>query len=101
MRVRETFFAVKLALVCPGAANAHVSEQGFVLLLPTEAYTAAGVAVVALTVLSLFVLPDRFVSRMFAHKPLAERPMTRALSLVAIVSASPTLNTLGSPEACF
>ena len=86
MRVRETSFAVKLALVCPGTAKAHVAEGGFVLLLPTEAYTTAGVAVVALTVVSLFLLPDRFVSRLFSYRPLTERPMKTARDVASLLS---------------
>ena len=60
-------------LICwmPGLAFAHVSEQGFVLLLPTEAYTAAGVAAVALTVLALFVLPASAVKTAFAARQMA------------------------------
>ncbi|MFC6759776.1 hypothetical protein ACFQFQ_10150 [Sulfitobacter porphyrae] len=57
MRLREIVIGVKLGALLPAAAQAHVSEQGFVLLLPTEVYTAAGVAAVTLTVLALFALP--------------------------------------------
>ena len=53
MRVRDIIFAVKFGVALPGVANAHVSEQGFVLLLPTGAWSAAGLAVVVLTVLAL------------------------------------------------
>ena len=53
----------------PGQALAHASEQGFVLLLPTDIYTAAGVATVALTVLLLALLPARATEMLF--RPLA------------------------------
>lgn len=66
MRVRDLFFFVKLMSVWPVAARAHVSEQGFVLLLPTDAYTAAGVAVVMLTVVALFVIPQGLVQPAFS-----------------------------------
>ncbi|MGI9506316.1 MAG: hypothetical protein ACR2RE_25015, partial [Geminicoccaceae bacterium] len=56
---------VKLALFWTAGAWAHVSEQGFVLLLPTEVYSTAGVAVVALTVLALFAIPGGAVQRLF------------------------------------
>ncbi len=46
-------------------AAAHVSEQGFVLLLPTDVYIAAGVACVALTVLAVVLLPARAIERLF------------------------------------
>lgn len=52
--------AVALATAAaPRAARAHVSESGFVLLLPTEVYTAAGAATVALTVVALALTPSR------------------------------------------
>ena len=86
MRVRESLLAVKLATIWPGMAKAHVSEQGFVLLLPTQAYTTAGVLVVVLTVVSLFVMPETFVSRRFAFKPLAERPFIRARHVTSLLS---------------
>lgn len=50
-------------------ARAHASEGGFVLLLPTDAYIAAGVASVILTVLLLIVVPDRLSAALF-------RPLT-------------------------
>lgn len=53
-----------------GLALAHASDQGLVLLLPTEIYTRAGAAAVALTVVLLAVLPDRTASAMFAALPL-------------------------------
>ena len=68
MRVRDIIFAVKIIALTPGVAAAHVAEQGFVLLLPTGAWSAAGVAVVVLTVLALIFLPERFIRRMFAPR---------------------------------
>ncbi len=53
-------------LLWTGPALAHVSsEQAFVLLLPTDIYLAAGVAAVALTVVLLGVLPDRWTLGLF------------------------------------
>lgn len=60
-----------MAICLPGQVHAHVAEQGFVLLLPTGAYSAAGVAVVGLTVLALIVLPDRWVRRWAAIRQVA------------------------------
>ncbi len=45
------------ALAAATTAHAHVSEGGLVMLLPTAHYAAAGLAVVALTVLALIALP--------------------------------------------
>ncbi|MBW4707511.1 hypothetical protein KX928_06910 [Roseobacter sp. YSTF-M11] len=64
--MRSFLFCVKLALCGPTVAGAHVSEQGFVLLLPTDVYMMAGVSVVALTVLALFAVPGRVVCRLFS-----------------------------------
>lgn len=62
-----------LALAWPGLANAHASEQGFVLLLPTDFYTGAGVAVVIITVLALAVLPARGIEALFRPMRLTRR----------------------------
>lgn len=62
-----------IGLLAPQNALAHASDQSFVLLLPTGAYTAAGVAAVVLTVVALFLVPDRLVRSLFAFRPLAPR----------------------------
>lgn len=51
--------------VAAGPVHAHASDQGLVLLLPTDIYIAAGSLAVALTVLLLTVLPDDSVTRLF------------------------------------
>ncbi len=86
MRLREIVIGVKLGALLPAAAQAHVSEQGFVLLLPTEVYTAAGVAAVTLTVLALFALPGGAVRGLFAHRPLAPRRFEHAQQICSRVS---------------
>lgn len=48
-----------------GAVWAHAGEQGFVLLLPTDIYVAAGGVTVALTVALLAVLPGEFAETLF------------------------------------
>ncbi len=58
----------------PEVAVAHASQQGLVLLLPTDAYLAAGTAVVALTVLLSFVLPARALERVFATRTVVRVP---------------------------
>lgn len=47
---------------------AHASEQGFVLLLPTDVYIAAGGATVALTVVLLAILPARLAETLFRSR---------------------------------
>lgn len=87
MRVRDIIFAVKLGALAPGAALAHVSEQGFVLLLPTGAWSAAGVAVVVLTVLALAFTPERTARAMFRPR------FFRAPDVRAIQTATSLLST--------
>ena len=58
--MRGTVAALTLTLWA-GQAQAHASHQGFVLLLPTDIYIAAGVACVAMTVLLLVVLPENML----------------------------------------
>jgi len=48
-----------------GSAQAHTSEGGFVLLLPTDLYIASGVFAVALTVALLAFLPSHAVKQVF------------------------------------
>ncbi|UUX49313.1 hypothetical protein NUH88_18165 [Nisaea acidiphila] len=79
MTVRKSVFAVKLAVLClallwPVQASAHVSEQGFVLLLPTGIYTASGVAVVALTVVLLFAVPTGPMRALFLARGFTVQP---------------------------
>lgn len=89
MRMRDARASIKLAVALaplPGVAAAHVSEQGFVLLLPTDLYISGGVASVALTVLLLAVLPGAAAERLM--RPLRlfrlpRPPLRHATSLAA------------------
>lgn len=67
---RRSLLLAAFALA-PDAALAHAAEQGFVLLLPTGVYTAAGAAVVALTVALMIALPERAAHRLFAPRRFA------------------------------
>lgn len=69
-RVRGPLTACALWVAMAGRAQAHAGEQGFVLLMPTDAYIAAGGATVALTVLMLAVLPGRVAVALFRPVPL-------------------------------
>ena len=89
MTLWKFLLIVNLAFVCPHRAAAHVSEQGFVLLLPTGAYISAGVAVVAATVLSLFVIPDRLVQRLFSARelsPVQAQGLTNVTSVLSLAA---------------
>jgi len=75
-----------LALLSPVEASAHVSEQGFVLLLPTGAYAAAGVAVVALTVVLLFAVPAGVIRRVFHVRRFRGADLERARTVTSLIS---------------
>jgi hypothetical protein len=79
MTVNQHLRRVALLFLMLFPANpvfAHASEQGFVLLLPTDVYIVSGAASVALTVLLLTVLPDRFVLSVFRPVALIRVPRT-------------------------
>lgn len=86
MKLRNFIIAVNLMTFWPALAAAHVSEQGFVLLLPTGAYTAAGVAVVALTVVALFAMPPQFMQRLFSVRAVAAHNVSRAARICSLLS---------------
>ena len=71
-----------------GRAEAHASEQGFVLLLPTDVYIAAGVAVVALTLAVLAVLPARAGRALFAPAPFGRGRALRARHVSSVAVAA-------------
>lgn len=71
--MRRAAGAAALWLGCAGQARAHATEQGFVLLLPTDLYIAAGGAVVALTILMLALLPGRLARAPFLPRSLWRR----------------------------
>ncbi len=83
--IRIAVFLVSLALALP--AFAHVSEQGFVLLLPTDLYIAGGVASVAATVLILMALPPEIVKGFLAPGRLWPRVPARAGLATSMLSA--------------
>ncbi|WP_306114687.1 MULTISPECIES: hypothetical protein [unclassified Roseovarius] len=75
-------------LLLPGMALAHASEQGFVLLLPTDVYITAGVASVALTVILLAMMPARLAQGVFHPVSLWRRapmPLHHVTSTLAAV----------------
>jgi len=79
-------------LLIHSVGTAHVSEQGFVLLLPTKVYTAAGIAVVVGTLIALAFLPADRTHRLFAafrwtrsNRLTPLRKMTSLISLVVLI----------------
>lgn len=71
----------------PGMASAHASEGGFVLLLPTDAYIAGGVASVVTTVLLIALIPERVARGLFRAKALWRARAPRAHVVTCGLSA--------------
>ncbi len=69
-----------LSVLFATPALAHVSEQALVLLLPTDVYITAGIAVVILTILVLAYLPSRISAGLFLTRRLPGLPDIRMLS---------------------
>ena len=63
--VRAAALIIITAVVYCGVASAHTAEQGFVLLLPTDAYIFSGVSVVVITILATVFAPVALISRLF------------------------------------
>ena len=76
----------------PMLAHAHASEQGFVLLLPTDFYVAGGAAVVALTIGLLAVAPswrpDQLLRPVMQvpRSPIGIAPFTQIGALLAVLA---------------
>ena len=49
----------------PASAFAHVSERALILLLPTQFYIPAGIAVLILTILIAYLTPVSFITSLF------------------------------------
>ena len=86
MNLRNFLLTVNLAALGATPVEAHVSEQGFVLLLPTGVYISAGVAVVAATVAMLFLVPETVFRRLFAIRPIEARRFDQLIMLTSLMS---------------
>ena len=69
-----------------GPALAHVSEGGFVLLLPTRLYILSGCVAVALSVLIVGLMPGRWLVRLFAPLPLGAAAPSRGQIFTSLLS---------------
>ena len=72
-----SLFFLMCGLFCAGQVDAHASEQGLVLLLPTGAYAAAGTLTVIASILLVTCLPKNALSILFQALPLP-LPLDRA-----------------------
>lgn len=91
LRSVNTPWLVGLAFLWPGMALAHAGQGGFVLLLPTGIYTAAGVVAVGASILLVTLLPARFVVGLFRPVQFGRLPRLP----VAPVTSLATLAFLG------
>ena len=83
------------ALVLYTSALAHVSEQGFILLLPTDVYITSGAVAVALTAMILILLPARVLNRLLRTQSMATATKRPQLQMfVSILSLCLLLSLL-------
>lgn len=79
--------AAILPILAPGTARAHVAERGLVLLLPTDAYMAAGTLAVLVSVAAFSLLPASALRAAFRPRLLWSRAIgggERAASLLSL-----------------
>lgn len=57
------FVLIAIAALIPGEGLAHSAERGLILLLPTEYYLWGGALAVAVSVITLILLPARLLDR--------------------------------------
>lgn len=93
-----------LLLSKPTLLSAHASDQGFVLLLPTQIYISAGVLAVVLTIVALGLFPAHSTRKLFSSYRLAsagdDQPiqiLTSLLSL-ALLAGLIVLGIIGSRD---
>lgn len=73
-------------LACPTSALAHASEQSLVLLLPTGAYIAGGLATVILRVMIIALIPTDAAQGLFRPRPLRTQPHLPGKTATSLLS---------------
>ena len=93
---RSLFALLSVGLILLGAtpALAHVSEQGLVLLLPTNVYITAGVLAVVLTVFLLALLPATTTHRLMQPRTISRLPSCSRLRTISSLLSLVFLLTL-------
>lgn len=90
-RLRNLILTAAFLLPAQGA-NAHVSEQAFVLLLPTEAYITGGVLSVLASILIVGFVPRHWLERLFRPLHLPIPPLPRgAADLISLAATAVVL----------
>lgn len=87
-RIKAVLLSAALIPCLTTQVCAHASEQGLVLLLPTDLYISSGVAAVVLTVLLLAALPNRAAETMFTSLRLMRVRRSRWHLVVSVFSAA-------------
>ncbi len=82
MHIRYSLVFLFMALAWPFVAQAHVSEGGLVLLMPTGFYTAAGLIAVVLSAVIASLLTPHLAGRIFVTLPL---PLCRFFTLPKLI----------------
>lgn len=85
--IKPITLAMGFGLLFASQARAHASDQGLVLLLPTDLYISSGVAAVVLTVLLLAAVPERAAGALFTPVGLARRWRSRLAVATSCLSA--------------
>lgn len=65
---RTVFAAIAVCVIFSGRLSAHASEQGFVLLLPTDIYLTAGVLTVVASIILISTLSNRTTALLLSPK---------------------------------
>ncbi len=74
--------------LAPAEALAHAGQRGFVLLLPTEWWTLAGVAAVALTAAASAAAPPGLLAALFRPRLLLRRPALPGAQTLSLAAAA-------------
>ncbi|HUS53342.1 MAG TPA: hypothetical protein VMY41_04955 [Thermohalobaculum sp.] len=91
-RIAVQFITQAIALIgWTNPAQAHASEQAFVLLLPTDFYTAIGVAAVAITAVALIFIPQSALHRLFSSWAIPRAAISFPLSADALATTTSAL----------
>lgn len=76
-----------LAVVLPQSVMAHAGEQGFVLLLPTGIYAAAGTAAVVASMILVTCTPNALLDRLFRPVTIWSISFDKAQMVTSILSS--------------
>lgn len=88
------FLFLVLFVLSANGAQAHASEQGLVLLLPTGAYAVAGTLTVVASILLVTCLPRRLLTKLFSAVSFSPLKSQRKAAAQMVTSAITTIMVL-------